>query len=158
MAEMYAVQVVSKADRTVTLNVRVAHPDAGPPNDNLGSALMMLLEPAEPHSVLDKNFDEGSGATYDCGEDPVVNISTSTSAYTLTGACKEVNVNGSMVTLTVADVDTVNLNGASNKVTLGVVGKINVNGTKNKITWSKAKKGKKPGVLVNGRGNAIAKK
>lgn len=52
MAELYAVEVLTKREREVILEVRMAHPDAPPPSADPGSALMMLYEPATPGSVL----------------------------------------------------------------------------------------------------------
>lgn len=59
--------------------------------------------------------------------------------------------------MTIADVQTLNVNGATNKIVVTDIGAININGVKNKISWKKAKKGKKPAVATNGKGNAVAK-
>lgn len=108
-------------------------------------------------ALADKDFTEAGDATYDCAADPVVNIAASAGTFTLTGECKEVNVNGSKLVITAADVGEININGASNKITLGVVAQIAVNGAKNKVTWKKAKTGKKPTVSTTGVGNSVAK-
>jgi hypothetical protein len=121
------------------------------------SAVVLVLAVAPLTAFADKNFEAGTGATYDCSEDPVVNIIHGDATYTLTGACTEVNLNGSKLVVAIADVATLNLNGTTNKITLTEVGTININGAKNKVTWKKAKKGKKPVVATNGKGNAVAK-
>ena len=108
-------------------------------------------------ALADKEFVDSDGATYDCAEDPTVNISNGSGTFTFTGPCKEINVNGSKLTVTVSDVDELNVNGASNAVTAELIGAIHINGAKNKVTWKKAKAGKKPSVQSNGRGNAVAK-
>ena len=121
------------------------------------SSAVLLLVLAPLTAFADKNFQEGTGATYDCGEDPVVNVVHGGGTYTFTGACTEVNLNGGKLVVTIADVGTLNVNGASNKITLTEVGAININGAKNKVTWKKAKTGKKPAVATNGKGNAVTK-
>lgn len=119
------------------------------------AVLLLVLAPLT--AFADKNFEQGTGATFDCGEDPVVNVNHGGGEYTFTGACSEVNLNGGQLKVTIADVATLNLNGAMNKIALTEIGAIHINGTKNKVSWKKAKKGKKPAVSTNGKGNAITK-
>lgn len=120
------------------------------------TALLFALVLAPTSALADVEFEDS--ATHDCGADPVVNISKGGGTYTFTGACKQVNVNGSDVTVTIETVDELNVNGTKNKITAAAVGAINVNGTKNSIKWKATTTGKKkPAVAVNGKGNAIAK-
>ena len=92
-------------------------------------------------ALADKNLENpGDGTSWDCGSDPIVNINYDKGAFTITGACTELNVNGASVTVTAEDVATLNINGASNRV-----------------TWKKPKTGKKPVAAVNGKGNAVVK-
>ncbi|MBL0215947.1 MAG: DUF3060 domain-containing protein [Myxococcales bacterium] len=125
--------------------------------NKLALALTFALALVPTVALADKDFEDGTGATYDCAADPTVNISTGGGTYTFTGACKQINVNGGSVKITVAEVDELNVNGAGNTITADTVGAININGTKNKITWKKAKTGKKPAVATNGKGNSVAK-
>lgn len=120
--------------------------------------LVMLLLLAPNLALADKVYEDATGGSYDCGEDPVVNIETGGGTYTFTGACKQVNINGASVKLTVADVAELNINGASNAITATELGAVNINGAKNKVTWKKAKTGKKPAVATNGKGNSVARK
>lgn len=118
-------------------------------------ALVLAITLAPALALADKEF-EDSG-THDCGTDPVVNIVNGGGTYTLTGACTQVNVNGSDVTVTADAVDELNVNGGKNKVTVTTLGAVHINGIKNKVSWKAAKTGKKPKAAVNGKGNAIAK-
>lgn len=120
-------------------------------------ALLFGLALTPTLAFADKDFTDADGATYDCAEDATVNITNGSGTFTLTGACKEINVNGSKLVVAIADVEELNLNGASNAVTVDVIGAIHINGAKNKVTWKKAKTGKKPSVATNGRGNSVAK-
>lgn len=83
---------------------------------------VFMLALAPTLAFADKNFEVGTGATYDCGDDPVVNIMIGKGTYTFTGACKQVNLNGGNITLTVDDVEELNVNGASNTVKAGELG------------------------------------
>ena len=119
------------------------------------AALLLALSSAV--ALADKDFDTADGGTHDCAEDPIVNINQGTGAFTITGECKEINVNGDKLKVTVANTAELNLNGTSNTVAVTEVGAIQINGTKNKVTWKKAKSGKRPSVATNGKGNAISK-
>src|SRR5258708_7918532 len=101
-----------------------------------------LLVPAL--AAADKDFPGGKGATWDCKDDPTVNINHGTGKYTFKGECKTINVNGGHNTLTIETVAELNINGASNTVTIEAVGAINLVGSGNKITWKKATAGDKP--------------
>jgi len=118
-------------------------------------ALILALSLAPSLALADKDF-EDSG-THDCGADPVVNIVNGGGTYTLTGACTQVNINGSDITATIEAADELNVNGGKNKITVTTLGAVNINGIKNKVSWKKAKTGKKPRAAVNGKGNAVAK-
>ncbi len=120
-------------------------------------AMLSALVLAPNVALADKEFIDSDGATYDCAEDPTVNISNGSGTFAFTGACKEININGSKLIVTVSEVVDLNINGASNAVTAEVVGAIHINGVKNKVTWKKARTGKKPSVQSNGKGNAVTK-
>lgn len=123
------------------------------------ASLLVLATSLVPAAAFaEKDFAEaGKAITYDCGEDPEVSISASATTFTLTGACKEINLSASKVTLVVAEVAEITISGTANKVTLTTVGEIQVSGSKNKVTWKKALTGKKPSVTATGVGNSIAK-
>jgi len=118
------------------------------------ATLLLLVVPAV--ASADVELDGTAATSHDCGADPVLNI-IGAGTFTVTGACKQVNLNAGKATVTVADVEELNINGADNKVTAGAVGAVNINGAKNKVTWKQAKKGKKPAVSSNGKGNGVAK-
>lgn len=121
----------------------------------LVSAFALAITPSL--ALADKDFLGTDGGSHDCTEDATVNINNGSGTYTLTGACKQVNLNGGKLTVSIADVDELNINGAGNTITVDAVGAIHINGAKNKVTWKKAKTGKKPGVMTNGKGNSVAK-
>ena len=109
-------------------------------------------------ALADKNLENpGDGTSWDCGSDPIVNINYDKGAFTITGACTELNVNGASVTVTAEDVATLNINGGKNKATVTSLGAVNINGASNRVTWKKPKTGKKPVAAVNGKGNAVVK-
>ena len=121
-------------------------------------ACLVLLGLIPSIAYADKDLVEPTdGTTWDCASDPKVNVNYSGGTFTFTGTCEEVNVNGSKVTVTAENVDTLNLNGAGNKISTVILGAANINGTTNKVTYKKAKVGKKPKVTSNGRGNAVKK-
>lgn len=125
-------------------------------NASIVIVLGLLLGPATARA--DKDFAEPSdGSTWDCATDATVNINYSTAEFTLTGACTEVNLNGSALKVTAGDIDTLNINGAKNVVKTNVLGAANINGTSNKVTYKKAKIGKKPKVASVGKGNGVTK-
>ena len=121
--------------------------------------IALLLAPlASATAFADKDFvtaDEGT--SWDCGKDPVANVMYGKGTFTFTGACTEVNINGSEVKVTIESTATLNVNGDKNTVTVAEVGAININGTANKATWTKAKTGQKPTTATNGTGNAVVK-
>ena len=115
-----------------------------------------LLAPAA--AFADKDFmGADDGATWDCSQDAKVNINYGDGTFTFTGACEEINVNGSNVKITADDVATTNINGAKNVVKTNVLGAANINGTGNKVTYKKVKTGKKVKVTSNGTGNSVKK-
>lgn len=117
------------------------------------SSLSLLASPAH----ADKDFMSGTGATYDCGEDGSVNIVHDGGTYTLTGECTQVNVEGSNVHITVADVESLAINGNGNVVRAATVGTILINGDQNTVHWRSAKTGRRPTVATNGEGNSVAR-
>ena len=119
-------------------------------------ALLLVSTLAPSLARADKEFESGSGATWDCASDPTVNISHGGGSYTFKGACKQINVNGGSVTVVIESVEELNVNGASNKITVDAVDTISVNGAQNTIAWKKGKSGDKPTVNVNGERNKIS--
>lgn len=104
----------------------------------------------------DKNF--MSGGSHDCASDPVVNINSSAGSFTLTGACKTVNVNGADNKLTIASVGELNINGSTNTIDTEELGGANATGSGNKVTYVKAQKGTKPTWRAVGTGQSLTKK
>ena len=54
----------------------------------------------------DKTFDTEKTGTWDCSKDATVVINKSTGKYTLTGACKEITINGGHLTVAIESVGT----------------------------------------------------
>ena len=123
---------------------------------SLGLSIVFALASAPSLALADKDFLSGTGATWDCASDPVVNINTSKGTYTLKGACTTVNVNGSTLTIAIESTGELNINGATNKITVDAVDTINVNGAKNTVAWKKGKSGDKPAANVVGAGNNVS--
>jgi Protein of unknown function (DUF3060) len=108
------------------------------------------------HASVD--FQEaGQTVTHDCGQDPDVSISGSTSTVTLTGRCLSVAVNGAANTVSIASSEKVAVNGSTNEVHIDATNKIAVVGSNNQVTWKKAIKGKKPKIAVLGVQNSVLK-
>ena len=105
----------------------------------------------------DQDLADGTGGTYDCAADGVVNINNSSASYTLIGACTQVNLNGSDLHVTIADVDAVAVQGSGNQVKLGAVDTILVNGDRNSVRWQKGKSSRKPSIAANGSENSIGR-
>jgi len=120
-------------------------------------AVLASLALAPSVASADKDFAEGRGATFDCGEDDSVNILHDGGTYVLTGACRQVNIEGSNVRLTIADVDQLSINGNGNIIKASAVGTVLINGNKNNVRWKTAKTGRRPSVATNGDGNSVAK-
>ncbi|HUS28400.1 MAG TPA: DUF3060 domain-containing protein [Kofleriaceae bacterium] len=116
-----------------------------------------LLAPST--ALADKDLSEPTdGTTWDCANDATVNVNYGEATFTFTGECKEINVNGSTVQITLDSVETLNVNGASNVIKTTALHAANINGTKNKVTYKKVLgKGKKPKVASVGKGNAVTK-
>lgn len=109
-------------------------------------------------ALADKTFDVAKGKTsYDCAKDPAVVINASSGAFSLSGACKSVTVNGSSVQLGAEDIDELVVNGSSVKVIVTAVSSITVNGSSNQVAWQKGKSGAAPKVTTLGTGNKVAK-
>lgn len=105
----------------------------------------------------DKDFTDGTGGTHDCAQDSSVNIVHDGGSYTLTGECSQVNISGSNVRITIADVESLSINGTGNVVQATVVGAIQINGTKNSVRWKTPKTGRRPKVATNGSRNSVSK-
>ena len=119
------------------------------------AALILALTPSI--ALADKDFASGPGAIYDCGEDPVVNILHNGGTYVITGACTQINIEGSDVRLTVDDVDQLSVNGDGNTIKAAEVETILINGDKNSVRWTHAKSGHRPTVATNGSGNSVTR-
>lgn len=115
----------------------------------------IALLPSLAHA--DRDFAGGPGATYDCTEDPIVNILHDGGTYVITGECQQINVDGNNVRVTVEDVGQLALNGNGNAIKAVAVDTILINGDKNSVRWTKAKSGHEPTVAANGDGNAVTR-
>jgi hypothetical protein len=103
----------------------------------------------------DKVFRVGKGGTWDCKQDPVVDIQHGSGNYTLKGACKTVNLNGGANTMTIESAATLNVVGASNQVTIDSVDTINLVGSNNKVTYKGAITGDSPAIINVGTSNVV---
>lgn len=125
---------------------------------NVSIAIVLGLSLGPATARADKDFTEATdGTDWDCATDATVNINYSKTAFTITGICTEVNINGSEVKLTALDIGTLNINGAKNAVKMNELGAVNINGTSNKVGYRKPKTGKKPKVASVGKGNAVTR-
>lgn len=115
----------------------------------------IALLPSLAHA--DRDFTGGAGATYDCGEDPVVNILHDGGTYVITGDCRQINIDGNNVRVTVDDVDQLSLNGNGNAIKAAAVDTILINGDNNSVRWTTAKSGHRPTVAANGDGNSVTR-
>ena len=118
------------------------------------AAVVCLASPVAAHA--DKVFRSGKGATWDCKQDPTVNINHGNGTYTLKGSCKAVNINGGGNKLTVESSEALNINGATNKVTVNAVDAININGADNTVTYKVAVHGDAPTVNKVGDRNVVS--
>src|SRR6185436_13878499 len=82
----------------------------------------------------DKVFRNGKGATWDCKQDPVVNIDHGNGTYAFKGSCETINLNGGHNTLVVETSATLNVIGGDNKVAINAVDAINLIGSNNTVT------------------------
>jgi len=114
---------------------------------------LLLASPAIAHA--DKSF-AGSGGSWDCSKDAVIEIAGD-GAWTITGACKSITVDGADHQLTIESVAMLNVNGASNVADVDTLGTVNLLGADNKVTWHKALKGAKPVVKGAGVNNSVTK-
>ena len=119
------------------------------------AALLVAVTPAI--ALADKDFTEGSGASYDCSEDPIVNINHDSGSYTLTGTCSEIHLNGGNLHVTIAETKQLAINGDGNVVKIHTVGEILVNGGNNNVRWKHARSGRRPAVAANGERNSVAR-
>lgn len=119
------------------------------------AALLIAVTPTL--ALADKDFGGGSGATYDCSEDPIVNVNHDSGTYTFTGACKEIHLNGSDLHVRIESTDSVAVNGGGTVVKVLEVDEILVNGRNNNVRWTRGKSVRRPSIAVNGVGNSIAR-
>lgn len=101
--------------------------------------------------------DSNQTITHDCDKDPEVLVNASNSTFTVTGTCKKVAINGSMVTATIASATTVAITGSSNTIDVDASDKITVSGAMNKVSYKKPIAAKKTKVSTTGTGNKVAK-
>jgi hypothetical protein len=120
----------------------------------LSFVVALALVPAV--ASADKTYSDGKGGTWDCTKDPVIKITKGGGTYTVTGACKSVEITGGDVILHAAAVEALTITGGGNMVDVGEVEAITVNGAGNKVTWKKAK-GDKPTTNVIGNNNTVAR-
>jgi hypothetical protein len=98
-------------------------------------------------------------ATIDCNKDPNVSIQSGDGAFTLTGSCSKISVNGGQNKLTIESVKKLSINGAGNVVDVGTAEKIGIVGNDNVVTWKAGPaKGKKPTVGTVGTNNKVTQK
>ena len=116
----------------------------------------VLLAIAPATAAANKVFNEGTGGTVDCAKDASTVINTNDGAYTFTGKCTAVTVNGNNNKLTFEDVTALTVNGNNNAATTSGIDKLSVNGNDNNVTWAKALTGPKPKVSTLGNHNKVA--
>jgi hypothetical protein len=75
---------------------------------------------------------------HECQPNEDVFIDGASNTVTLTGPCRELQVDG-----------------ANNKVTAEIIGSVSIEGANNLVTWKKALSGKKPKVTTDGAGNTV---
>jgi len=118
------------------------------------AAVFLMLFPAL--ASADKTFDTEKTGTWDCSKDATVVINKSTGKYTLTGACKEITINGGHLTVAIESVGTLTVNGSSSTITADKLDSGSVNGSNNKITWKTSGGASgKPEVSALGQNNTI---
>src|SRR3954471_3671068 len=74
-------------------------------------------------------------ATIDCKKDPNVSIQSGDGAFTLTGPCAKISINGGQNKITIESVKKLAINGAGNAVDVGTAEKIGIVGNDNVVTW-----------------------
>ncbi|HEU4730765.1 MAG TPA: DUF3060 domain-containing protein [Kofleriaceae bacterium] len=117
------------------------------------AAVISLAGPSIAHA--DKTYRGGKGASWDCKQDPVVNILHGNGTYTLKGSCKTVNVTGGQNTLTIASAETLTIQGGRNSVTIDAVDAIQVIGSDNTVTYKGTVHGDNPSITSVGSNNAV---
>jgi hypothetical protein len=117
------------------------------------AAVVSLVSPVVAHA--DKNFLGGKGATWDCKQDPVVNINHGHGVYTLKGSCKAINLAGGNNTLTIASSEALNINGGKNTIAIDAVDEINIVGADNTVTYKAALHGDAPRISKLGNNNTV---
>jgi len=123
-------------------------------NGDMTKLLGLVVALVSTTAYAEKIFDPGSGGAWDCGSDAEVVINTTGTAYTLTGACSSVTVNGASNTVSIEKVDDITVNGVKQTVKIGAAEEITVNGTGNAVTYKAGISKAKAAVMVNGK-NAV---
>ena len=124
----------------------------------MNKLVIALILVAPSLAFADKNYEEGKGDTWDCKEDPVVNINHGGGTYKFTGDCSTININGGANKISIASVDSLNIFAGNNTITVGSVGTINITGAGNRVTWKHAKEGDAPDITDTGEGNHVGQK
>jgi Protein of unknown function (DUF3060) len=118
---------------------------------------LLCLSLLSSAAYAEVEFDEASQTiAHDCAKDPEVSISSSSSTFTLTGACTKVTVVGASNQITIESSEKVAVTGSDNEVHVVATNKIAVVGTSNQVTWKKALKGKKPKISKTGVANKVS--
>jgi hypothetical protein len=101
-------------------------------------ALLIVIAPAVASAA--KAYNEGTGGSWDCAKDANVQINISDAAFTFTGGCNRIAVNGDNNKITIDVVRTIDVNGNGNAVTIEQADAIATNGNHNKVTYKKGGK------------------
>ncbi|CAN5330428.1 hypothetical protein BH11MYX1_BH11MYX1_45350 [soil metagenome] len=130
----------------------------GVKNNRLHATLAVVLMIVPTLASAEKVFNTEKTGTWDCGKDATVVINKSTGKYTLTGACKEITINGGHLTVAIESVGTLSVNGSDSTITTDKLDSGSVSGSNNKITWkTSGGAGGKPEVSALGQNNAITR-
>jgi hypothetical protein len=118
------------------------------------SVLVTLLLALPLTAAADRTYVDKSG-THDCTKDPNAMINTSAGAFTFTGPCEKIAVNGSGNKITIESVKKLAINGAKNAVDVDAADKIAVNGTENTVNYKRGVTEKTPKVAALGANNKL---
>lgn len=119
----------------------------------LRMAMVVALIPGV--ALADKTFSKGTGETWDCAKDAVVNIKTSKGTYGFHGECKKISISGGKNAVSIESVGKLLVSGADNLIDVETLDTVVVSGRKNKVTFKKAAKGDKPNVKVSNKTSKV---
>jgi hypothetical protein len=117
--------------------------------------LLVALVPAV--AFADKTFTKGTGDTWDCAKDAVVNIKTAKGTYGFLGECKRIAIAGGKNAVSIATVGKLVVSGSDNVIDIEQVDAIVVTGARNKVTWKSASTGDKPKITAGSKTNHVEK-